>query len=205
MNKTKRLIILIGTFFLLCPLLLAQDGRFDVSLNFAGKLPRQTSGNGVVQSPTSSGGFLGTVGFRISSKVSAAFNFERTYNTEKYQAGGLFYQIPGDMREFSGTLLYHPFRHGRWEPFLLGGAGIIAFGPQEVFIDGVSTPAGAVRQKLPTVIYGAGTDYRIIPHLALRLQYRGLLYQPPDFKVRNLFSGGLAHTAEPTIGFVFNF
>jgi len=205
MNKTMRLTIFLGTLFLLCPLLLAQDGRFNVSLNFAGKLPRQTSGNGVVQSPTSSGGFLGTVGFRISSKVSADFNFESTYNTEKYQAGGLFYQIPGDMREFSGALLFHPFRRGRWEPFFLAGGGIIAFGPADTIIDGVSTPAGAVRQKLPTVLYGAGTDYRIIPNLAFRLQFRGLLYQPPDFGVRNLFSGGLAHTAEPTIGLVFNF
>ncbi|HEY1802396.1 MAG TPA: hypothetical protein VGG46_15825 [Terriglobales bacterium] len=205
MNKTKRLTILIGTFFLLCPMLLAQDGRFDVSLNFAGKLPRQTTGNGVVQSPTSSGGFLGTVGFRIASKVSAEFNFETTSNTQKYQGGGLFYQIPGDMREFSGAILFHPFRHGRWEPFLLGGGGIISFGPDGGEIDGVATPIGAVRQKLPTVLYGIGTDYRIVPRLALRLQYRGLLYQPPDFKVRYLFSGGLAHTAEPTIGFVFNF
>lgn len=205
MNKTTRLTIFIGAFFLLCPLLLAQDGRFDVSVNFAGKLPRQTSGNQVVQSPTSSGGFLGTAGFRIAPKVSAEFNFESTYNTQKYQAGGLFYQIPGDMREFSGALLFHPFQHGRWEPFILGGGGIIAFGPADTIIDGVSTPTGAVREKLPTVLYGLGTDYRITANFALRLQYRGLFYQPPDFKVRNLFTGGLGHTAEPTIGLVFNF
>ena len=56
----------------------------------------------------------------------------------------------------------------------------------------------ASQQTKPAFLYGGGFDYRIfssVPfirrssvtnHLALRLQYRGLLYKAPDFKVQNL-------------------
>ena len=75
----------------------------------------------------------------------------------------------------------------------------------------------ASQQTKPTFLYGGGLDYQVfslVPlirrstlthHLALRLQYRGLLYKAPDFKVQNLFTGAREHMAEPTIGVVVKF
>lgn len=196
--------ILTATLFL-CASLFAQDGRFDVNLNFTGDLPRATTGNNIIQRPTSSGGFLATAAMRIVPKVSLQANWGTTYDSQKYQTGTLFYQITSDVREFTGGVVVHPFQHGRWEPFLLGGGGILSFGPTSSTIDGITTAIGAVRQIQPTVLYGAGADYRLSPHVAFRLQYRGLFYQPPDFKVPTLFSGGRGHMAEPAIGIAINF
>jgi hypothetical protein len=42
--------------------------------------------------------------------------------------------------------------------------------------------------------------------LALRLQYRGLLYKVPDFHVPSLFfTGAKGHMAEPSVGIVVKF
>jgi opacity protein-like surface antigen len=197
--------VLVTAILFLCPFAFAQDGVFDIGVNLAGKLPKTTEGNGIVQTPTNSVGFLGTLGIKLTSKVSLQANWEAGYDSQKYQTGTLFYQVGTDIREFTGDFAYHPFRHGKWEPFLLGGAGILSFGPGYGNVDGVQTAIGAVRQIKPTFLYGAGTDYRLTPNVAFRLQYRGLFYQPPDFKVPYLFTGGQGHLAEPSIGIAINF
>ena len=78
------------------------------------------------------------------------------------------------------------------------------------------TTIPASRQTKPAFLYGGESIGESSPacpsfadhvssHLALRLQYRGLLYKAPDFKVQNLFTGDRGHMAEPTIGVVVRF
>jgi hypothetical protein len=203
MTKTVGFRILV--FLLLCPFLFGQDSRFDVSLNAAGELPKQTTGNGITLSPTSSVGFLATGRLKIAPKVDLEANWERGTDSQKYYTGGLFYQISSDVTELSGAVVFHPFQRGKWDPFVLGGGGILAFGPSSTVIDGATTAIGALRQIQPAFLYGVGSDYRLSSNFALRLQYRGLFYQPPDYKVPYLFTGGHGHMAEPAIGIVFHF
>ena len=73
------------------------------------------------------------------------------------------------------------------------------------------------QQTKPAFLYGGGFDYRIFSilpvirkstlskHLALRLEYRGLVYKAPDFNVQNLFTGARGHLAEPSAGIVVKF
>jgi opacity protein-like surface antigen len=55
----------------------------------------------------------------------------------------------------------------------------------------------------PVYVYGAGLDWGLLPHIGLRLQYRGNLYSAPN--VTKLFSSTdtFTHTAEPVIGIYF--
>ena len=81
----------------------------------------------------------------------------------------------------------------------------------------MQTNLPASQQTKPAFLYGGGFDWRIfssVPlirrsvvtnYLALRLQYRGLVYKAPDFKVQNLFTGARGHMAEPSIGIVVKF
>lgn len=57
----------------------------------------------------------------------------------------------------------------------------------------------------PVYVYGAGLDWGLLPHLGLRLQYRGNLYSAPN--VTKIFASAntFTHTAEPMIGVYFNF
>jgi opacity protein-like surface antigen len=55
----------------------------------------------------------------------------------------------------------------------------------------------------PVYVYGAGLDWGLLPHIGLRLQYRGNLYSAPN--VTKLFSSTstFTHTAEPMVGIYF--
>jgi opacity protein-like surface antigen len=55
----------------------------------------------------------------------------------------------------------------------------------------------------PVYVYGAGLDWGLLPHIGLRLQYRGNLYSAPN--VTKLFSSTdtFSHTAEPMVGIYF--
>jgi hypothetical protein len=64
------------------------------------------------------------------------------------------------------------------------------------------------------LMYGGGVDCTIpkFHRFALRLQYRGFLYNAPDFKVDattgaslSFFTGARGHMAEPSAGLVFRF
>jgi opacity protein-like surface antigen len=70
----------------------------------------------------------------------------------------------------------------------------------------------AAKQTNLAYLYGAGMDYRLPWRFALRLQYRGLIYNAPDFKVNpnsgsavTFATGRKGHMAEPSIGLVFRF
>jgi opacity protein-like surface antigen len=55
----------------------------------------------------------------------------------------------------------------------------------------------------PVYVYGGGLDWGLLPHIGLRVQYRGNLYSAPN--VTKLFSStnAFAHTAEPMVGIYF--
>ena len=192
------------------------DGRLDVSLGAAGLFPKQTTANGIVQKPTKSGAFLGTVRWRFSAKQSMEANVARGNDSQIYSTPFSF-RIQSHVTEFSAAYVFRPIETKRFEPFLLAGAGVLIFSPFNTFIDTVQVPVPSVRQNEPAFLYGGGVDYEVFsqipfirrsalaPYLALRLQYRGLLYKAPNFKNPSLFTGSQEHTAEAAAGIVFKF
>jgi opacity protein-like surface antigen len=54
-------------------------------------------------------------------------------------------------------------------------------------------------------VYGAGLDWGLVPHIGLRLQYRGNLYQAPDLTSLYTSANKFTHTAEPMAGLYFRF
>jgi opacity protein-like surface antigen len=182
-----------------------EEGRWDVTLNLAGLIAKQTSGNGTTQIPTSGIGFLGTGRFRFAKKSSLEANWGRSNDSENYITSSLQYRIPTTTNEFSGAYVFTPMETKRFKPFLLVGGGVLVFNPNNTLIGGNPQSLEGVRQIRPAVLYGGGVDYHLTSFLALRLQYRGLFYSPPDFQLPGLFTGGRGHTAEPAIGVVVRF
>src|SRR6266853_1849486 len=66
---------------------------------------------------------------------------------------------------------------------------------------------GAQRQTVGAFVYGGGADFPVpmVSHVALRLEYRGLVYNAPNFGLSNLDTGTVTHTAQPSAGLVFRF
>ena len=208
--------------FLFTALGLSQDeGLFDASINGAGVFTKQSDGNGIKQTATAGSNYFGTFRFRFRPKHSLIFNYGRAKNSQVYQTGFDFHVLT-TITEYSGAYVYSPFQKGKFEPFVLVGGGVLAFNPQSTWVvlpdfvnnvpNRVQINLNAAKQTEPAVLYGAGVDYRLAQRIALRLQYRGFLYNAPDFKVNttsgsavSFFTGSKGHMADPSIGLVFRF
>ena len=206
MLRKARLAVVI--IFALVSFTQAQDvGHFDVSLGFGGVFSKSSSAadRGVTLKPTNSAAILATFRFRFNRMHSLEANFAHTMNSQVFLLAPNNFRVPAGITEFSGAYVFSPFQTARVEPFLFGGAGALRFNPGNTSIDGFQAAFGAAQQTSLAFLYGAGADYRLWRVLALRLQYRGLIYKAPDFNLQNLFTGARGHMAEPSGGIVFKF
>jgi len=200
---------------------LAQDERFDASVNLGATFTRQSTGNAIMQSATEGGHFFATIRWKVATRHSFLFNYGRANNSQIFQSA-FDYHVATHITEYSGAYRFSPFQKGRFEPFVLAGGGVLSFNPQNTWVDlppvsgvpdNVRVNLGAAKQTMPAFLYGGGVDYTLpyVRRLALRLQYRGFLYSNPDFKVTSasstvsFFTGAKGHIAEPSLGLVFRF
>jgi opacity protein-like surface antigen len=196
------------------------DGHFDASINGAGVFTKQSDGNNIKQSATVGSNIFGTFRFKFNPKHSLVFNYGRAKDSQVYQTGFDFHVLT-TITEYSGAYVYSPFQKGKFAPFVLAGGGVLGFSPRSTWLvlpdffvntpNRVQTNLNAAKQSELAFLYGVGVDYQLPWRLALRLQYRGLLYDAPDFKVTatsgavSFFTGSKGHMAEPSVGLVFRF
>jgi opacity protein-like surface antigen len=199
----------------------SQDNRYDIGLNAGAVFSKQSSGNGTTLTPTKAGAFIATARVRFSPRSSIEVNYGRVKNSQMYVSGVVSgvadYRIQGLISEFTGAYVFSFLQSDKLEPFVFGGGGVLVFNPSITQIDAIPSSIGARRQTKPAFLYGAGVDYKVFSILpiiskfslsskvALRLQYRGLVYKAPSFDVQNLFTGADGHMAEPSIGLVVIF
>jgi len=120
--------------------------------------------------------------------------------------------VPNNAHEFTGDWIVS-FRVANLRPFALAGGGLLldvpSSGPATMIQCQAgtnvceSTSATTNTSTQAVFVYGAGVDWKLLPHLGLRLQYRGGLYKAPD--LINAFSStnAFTHSAEPMIGVYF--
>ena len=197
-------IVLFVTAFLTVAAL-AQESRSEISLQGTGFFTRGTTGNGTDYRSTESGGFLGTYRYHLNRWVSAeaAYGYDR--NTQKYSfLSAEPFRLQSGIHQFTGSLVLNlPTRtHSRFNPYAIIGGGALLFDPTS---NQVNTLAGAQTQAKGTFVYGAGLNYAIRKGIALRAEYRGLVYGTPDFGFGAFNTNAITHTAEPSIGITFRF
>lgn len=185
-----------------------EQNRFDFSINGAGVFTRTaTSSNGSISDkPTKSVAYLGTFRFHMNAKHALEINIGHTRNSQMFSVPPDTFRIISSITEYSGAYVFSPSSRGKFQPFLLAGAGGLRFSPGNTYVDTFQASFGAAQQTSLAFLYGLGTDYRVWRIVAVRLQYRGLIYKNPDFKVPSLFfTGAKGHMAEPAAGLVFKF
>jgi opacity protein-like surface antigen len=193
--------------FLLTSMALAQAGRSEISLGVTGDFGKETDGNDVVQTSSNSAGLLATFRFSITPKNAAEINYGLTRNTQYYSVTNgytgyqYFYAIQADIDEATVDYVFRPLKVGRLSPFVLAGGGALIFVPTG-YSYGTNTE---VKQTKGAFLYGGGTDFRVARNIAVRLQYRGLIYRAPDFAVSGITAGASGHIAEPSLALVFHF
>jgi opacity protein-like surface antigen len=199
------------------------QGHFDGSFNGAVVFTRSSTANGIQQSATIGANYFGTFRFRFKtkSKNSLIFNYGYMKNSQIYQTTFDYHQLD-TIHEYTGAYVRNFHETGKFQPFFLVGAGMLRFNPRSTWAYFPDLPnnipnrlqinVNAQSQNEATLLYGGGVDYKLPYNFAFRLQYRGLYYNNPNFKVNNLngsaisfVAGNRAHMAEPSIGLVFRF
>ena len=177
--------------------------RNEVSVQGVGVFTRDSDKNGITQNTTDSGGLLVSYRNRFNSWLGADLSYGYTRNTQQNLTPIGSFNVQSNVHQTTGALLVTaPGRIIGFKPFALAGAGALTFDPTNKLGGFV---LGADRQAKPAFVYGGGADFGINDHLALRLEYRGLVYQRPDFGLPLLDSNATTHTAQPSAGFVIRF
>ena len=207
MIKAKTLISrLLGAVLLLASSASArEDGfmRHEVAVQGTGFFTKDSPQNGTLQHSTNTGGFLLNYRFHINGWLAAEASYGYDRNTqENFTPSGNF-GIQANVHQATGALVADiPVTFARMRPYVLAGAGALVFDPTGKTEGLVS---GAQMQARPAFVYGGGVDYRLVRHVALRLEYRGFVYDRPDFGIATLSSNVITHTAQPSAGLVFHF
>src|SRR5579864_2297140 len=185
-----------------------EQNRFDFSVNGAGvfsKTASSSSGN-ITDKPTKSVAFIGTFRFHFAAKHAVEVNLGHTRNSQIFSIPPDAFRVISAITEYTGAYVFSPFSSRKFQPFLLAGGGALRFSPGNTYIDTFPASFGAGSQTSLAFLYGGGMDYPVWRILAVRLQYRGLLYKEPDFRVPSLlFTGAKGHMAEPSVGIVLKF
>lgn len=181
--------------------------RFDAGLAYSGVFSKTSSASlsNTTLKPTTSGGALATFRYHFNHTHGVEVNFGHTSNSQVYSVAPDTFRVNAGITEFTAAYVLSPFHAKRIDPFVFAGGGALRFNPGKQYIDGVQSSFSAASQRPLAVLYGAGLDYRLWKALAVRVQYRGLFYKAPDFRVPSLFTGVYGHMAEPTVGFVIKF
>jgi opacity protein-like surface antigen len=184
-------------------------------LGLEGIFPAATFKNDVInqtsstQSTTNSVGAVGSVRFdfghhsAIDISVTANRNSERFFNNGAFGSGGFLTRVQTNNFETIVSYIFRLPASDFIKPYALLGGGAVRFSPNNAF-----TTAGVPQSETkPAFAYGFGADFPFGDHLALRLQYRGLIRSSPDFKLSaEPFGTGLkTHVPEPSVQIVYHF
>jgi opacity protein-like surface antigen len=187
----------------LVPLSTVVHAQTDVAASLYGAFSGTTNGNGTVQSPSNSAGGLLELRHIDNPLIGydVTYSYNRDNQTYKSPAG---VACPGSCTVAAVSANGHELT-GDWvvsvhganlRPFALAGIGVL-------FNEPTSGQSNTSSSTKPVFVYGAGLDWGVLPHLGLRFQYRGNLYQAPNLTRLFTSTDAFTHTSEPMLGVYF--
>ena len=201
----RQMVIMIAVVVLLLPVgSTAQEARSEVSLQGTGLFTKETTGRDTTQRGTENGGFLVGYRYHFNRWLAAEGVYGYGRNAQQYFAPSGLSRIQADIHQATGGLvvtLPSPARF-RISPYVLAEGGALIFNPTG---NPFGSVAGAQRQSAGVFVYGGGADFPIVKHVSLRAEYRGLVYNAPDFGLNDLNTNKVTHAAQPSAGIVFRF
>jgi len=183
---------------------IAQEGRWqEISVQGTAFFTKDSSGNGINQHATDTGGFLLSYRYHFNRWLAADASYGYARNTQQNFTSSSQFGVQANVHQATGALVVTaPHRIFRLAPYVLAGTGALVFDPTGNAGGSVS---GAQSQSKAAFVYGGGADYDLSRHFTLRAEYRGFVYGRPDFDLAALHSGTTTHTAQPSAGIVFRF
>ncbi len=195
--------IILGFALLSTAFAVAEDTRSEAIVEGTGVFTKDSNNGGISQRATNAGGFLVGYRYHFNDWFAAEANYGYSRNTQSYFNSSGLSRIQSNIHEATAAFVVTPpIAVMKLKPFLLAGSGALVFDPR----NGAGTSiAGAQRQAKAAFLYGGGVDYDLTHHLALRAEYRGLVYKTPDFNISALNTDKVTHMAQPSAGIVIRF
>ena len=193
-----------GVVFLLSLGAAAQEVHHEISLQGTGFFTKDSTGQGTTQRPTETGGLLVAYRYHVNRWLAAEAVYGYDRNTQHYFGPGGLSRVEANVHQATGGFVFSLPASARFRlsPYLLAEGGALVFDPTGNRFGGVP---GAGRQAVGVFAYGGGVDYPVVRYLSLRAEYRGLVYNAPDFGLAGLNTDRITHTAQPSAGIVFRF
>ena len=201
----RRIVLIMATVVvLLAVAAAAQESRSEISLQGTGFFTKDSTGQGTTQRGTETGGFLVGYRYHFNRWLAAETVYGYDRNTQGYFGSAGLSRVQANVHQATGGFVVSLPSSARWRlsPYLLVEGGALVFDPTG---KAFGTVTGAQRQAVGVFSYGGGVDYALIKHLSLRAEYRGLVYNAPDFGLASLNVDKVTHTAQPSAGVVFRF
>lgn len=205
----------------------AACAQTDVAASLFGAFSNRVSSGGTL-SPSNAAGAL----FEVRHIRNSLAGFEATYSYHRANQVESFTTYPqcpagttcgpstttevisANAHEFTLDWLAS-FKAGHLRPFVLAGGGVLfdvpsadtvtetSCNPMTSLCSSSSASAPTAAQSEPLLVYGAGLDWRALPHIGLRMQYRGEFHKTPGLVNGVSSVDTLMHTAEPMLGLYF--
>jgi len=209
-------------------------GQTDVAVSAYGAFNGSTNGNGTTQSLSDQAGFLIEARYIRNPLVGYELTYSFNRANEAYMssieppcpAGGTtpcgptktWAAVPANAHEISGDWVAS-LRLGAFRPFALAGAGAFVSVPASGTVMTTTQVCGTVNnlcsqttatsstsiQTTAVFVYGAGVDWTLLPHLGIRVQYRGNVYKAPELAQAFRSTGSFTQSAQPVAGIFFRF
>src|SRR6202158_5959434 len=179
-----------------------EGGKQEASAQGTGFFTADSTGRGLSQRSTNTGGFLLSYRYHFNRWLGADVSYGRARNTERTFTITTTLPFQTNIHEATAAAVVTVPTSGRFRPYALAGTGALAFVPTQN-IGGLVPGAG--NQSKAVFEYGGGADYGITKHIAFRLEYRGFVYKRPDFGLITLRTNATTNPAQPSAGVVFQF
>ena len=203
------------SFLLTAALLIAlapniASAQTSIALSAYGAFSGATTGNGTQQSPSNQAGGL----FQLRHTSNPILGFEATYSfnraNQAYSQSAHACPVrrcpvrPAPRSPFPPTPTKSPPTGSppSTSPISVPSA---SSGPGYCSTFRTAARLPPATSAKAVYVYGAGLDWGLIPHLGLRLQYRGNLYKAPDLSKLYTSTDAFTHTAEPMVGIYVRF
>ncbi len=171
----------------------------------------------LLQGTAPSAGVFGTLRQTFSPWLGYSVNLGYSRVSEQYRNGISNVGNPNNLNinsnvyETSLTYVAHTRVNQRFSLFADIGPGLLTFLP--ISDSNNLTPyfpdepgfRGLSVQVRPTGVFGSGVDLHLSRHFDLRAEYRGLVYNNPDFRTGDTLSKRITLTSEPSLSVVYNF
>jgi opacity protein-like surface antigen len=212
MMSRKLVVAAVLGILMSAPGAMGQEGRWqgigeghwqEISVQGTGFFTKDSSGNGINQHATDTGGFLVSYRYHFNRWLAADASYGYARNTQQNFTSAGPLSVQANVHQATGALVVTvPRRIFRLNPYVLAGTGALIFDPTG---NSGAFVSGATSQAKLAFLYGGGADYELSKHFILRAEYRGYVYGRPDFGLNALHSGATTHSAQPSAGIVFRF